>query len=683
MEEMPAKEFDDAEDDNGEPWEIANRNGRGSRNGKGGTEDGVRTPDSGVPGANASTQQKKRSHLELNVGDHQDDVTMEPTAPDKSQATIKELIVERGQKMTDTNTTMTTKIKIEFNIQDTTKPFPLRHALIGLIAKMKTKDATLSVKSVVDESQWSDPSLYPSGPEFTSHFNVREETTSSNGREGTGTTKVLVHMSMMSKKRLQEIKFEDDIIGYLKANHIYMKVARYEMRALSSPGFLIHLHPRLTHLPSLQLTMRHGMEHVKTTDIEDVQEWRSKFPDRVAGKPEKAGDLDMSHFTNTVPEFTIFSGKRSFGGGANKVSTVCLNIQCASEDAKYLKALLARASEEKRIEGLFVPAGIHLIESPAVYIGLLRSQNQYLNSTTCVPIFGMHPAALCDIIGEEGAQCTLGEHLDKHATFIESAQRTNKTESEGKWFLMCKKENVEKVNAMIDGPLKDIFDKFVPKEDKYEDYPYPRRNIPQTASAPKTSSTIGTYAQVLRAFGNPQTGETASVNTNLDSAPARPRKRQAVQFVFDEIEFPATSPQQATESPPTVTQASTQETTMTTMTPPDTSSTMNWDHKLAEMNKNIQTQINAMQTKQDARIDQMQITQNENMKTLQATQDMKMQDLFDKFQTSMTDMFSNMQKAFGTQANTNKTPQGHSTGSPSTSSITNRVENSSVVDAQI
>jgi hypothetical protein len=189
MEETTANEFDDDKDNNGKHWEIENRGGRGG---------GGRTPHLRVSGASKTIQQKKRSHLELNVGDHQDDVTMEPTAQDNLKAST-ELIVERGQKMTDKNTTMTTKIKIEFNIQDMTKPFHLRHALIGLIAKMKTKDDTLSVRSVVDDTQWSDPSLYPSGPEFTSHFNVREETTSSNGREGMGTTKVLVHMSMMSK----------------------------------------------------------------------------------------------------------------------------------------------------------------------------------------------------------------------------------------------------------------------------------------------------------------------------------------------------------------------------------------------------------------------------------------------------------------------------------------------------
>eukprot|EP00978_Attheya_sp_CCMP212_P027047 scaffold90120_cov81-Attheya_sp.AAC.2 len=123
--------------------------------------------------------------------------------------------------------------------------------------------------------------------------------------------------------------------------------------------------------------MRHGMEHAKTSDIEVIQEWRAKVPDRIiAGKPENEGNMNLSLVTNTVPEFTLFSGKMLFGGGTKKVSTVCLTIQCATEDANYLKALLARASETKHMERLFVPAGVHLIESPAVYIGLLHSQKQ-------------------------------------------------------------------------------------------------------------------------------------------------------------------------------------------------------------------------------------------------------------------------------------------------------------------
>lgn len=416
------------------------------------------------------------------------------------------------------------------------------------------------------------------------------------------------------------------------------------------------------------------MEHVKTSDIEVVQEWRAKFPDRIAGKPEKEGEMDLSEVTNTVPEFTLFSGNRSFGGGNGKVSTVCLNIQCATEDANYLKALLARASETKRMEGLFVPAGIHLIESPAVYIGLLRSQNQYLNSTTCVPIFGMHAQALFDIVpGSDGDTGTLGEHLDKHAKFIESAQRTNKTDTEGKWFLMCKKKDVEKVHQMIDGPLREIFEKHFPEEDKFPDYPYPRR-VTNQAAAPKATTTVGTYAQVLRSYGNPQDDESETVNTQYDSAPARPRKRQAVQIVFDDENFPAANNKQNQANP--ITQASTQETNTTSLV----TSPTNYDTKIDEMNDRIQKQIHAMQLNQNAKFHEMHTKQEENMKKIQSEQETKMQDLFQKFQASLNLAVSQLVESV--TGNNTAPPPSPGTGSPSISSITNQVENSSVVGAQ-
>ena len=83
------------------------------------------------------------------------------------------------------------------------------------------------------------------------------------------------------------------------------------------------------------------------------------------------------------------------------------------------------------------------------------------------------------------------------------------------------------------------------------------------------------------------------------------------------------------------------------------------------------------------KIDEMQTKQNETMKNLQNEQDTKMQELFTKFHTSMTDMFANMQTVFGQPNTQNKTHNSHGTGSTSISSITNQVENSSVVDAQI
>jgi hypothetical protein len=286
----------------------------------------------------------------------------------------------------------------------------------------------------------------------------------------------------------------------------------------------------------------------------------------------------------------------------------------------------------------------------------------------------MHAQALFDIIpGSDGENGTLGEHLDLHAKFIESAQRTNKTDTEGKWFLMCKKTNVAKVHQMIDGPLKEIFEKHVPDEDKFPDYPYPRRTMLKE-SAPKGTSTVGTYAQVLRAYGNPQDDESATVDTQYDSAPARPRKRQAVQIVFDDENFPAATntQKQATN----ITQESTQETNITSFVTNPT----NYDTKIDEMNDRIQKQIHAMQLNQNEKFHEMHTKQEASMQKIQSEQDTKMQDMFQKFQASLN--LAILQLVEGMTSKNTAPSQSPGTGSTSISSITNQVENSLVIGVQ-
>jgi hypothetical protein len=72
---------------------------------------------------------------------------------------------------------------------------------------------------------------------------------------------------------------------------------------------------------------------------------------------------------------------------------------------------------------------------------------------------------------------------------------------------------------------------------------------------------VGTYALILREYSsNPQEDDNAADNNaNYNKAPERPRKRQAVQLLFDNKEFPvipvSTTPTQATQvTPSTVTQ---------------------------------------------------------------------------------------------------------------------------------
>ena len=99
-----------------------------------------------------------------------------------------------------------------------------------------------------------------------------------------------------------------------------------------------------------------------------------------------------------------------------------------------------------------------------------------------------------------------------------------------------------------------------------------------------------------------------------------------------------------------------------------------------EMNDRIQKQIHAMQLNQNAKFHEMHTKQEENMKKIQSEQETKMQDLFQKFQASLNLAVSQLVESV--TGNNTAPPPSPGTGSPSISSITNQVENSSVVGAQ-
>jgi Tfp pilus assembly protein PilE len=85
-----------------------------------------------------------------------------------------------------------------------------------------------------------------------------------------------------------------------------------------------------------------------------------------------------------------------------------------------------------------------------------------------------------------------------------------------------------------------------------------------------------------------------------------------------------------------------------------------------------------MQLNQNAKFQEMHTTQEANMQKMQSDQENKMQELFQKFQASLNLAVSQLVDSVTNTA----TPQSPGTGSTSISSITNQVENSSVVGAQ-
>jgi hypothetical protein len=249
---------------------------------------------------------------------------------------------------------------------------------------------------------------------------------------------------------------------------------------------------------------------------------------------------------------------------------------------------------------------VHLIESPTMLCNLLRRHNKYLQDTTAITLFGMSSESLdSPVTLDSGEVLDLKEFLMKYAPGILGMEETNKTESDGKWFIMTKKSKAIAVTDFLDKHLKNIYEEFVNEEDLLPGFDYPRRAPATTSRAFRPASTnVGTYANVLRAYSsNPQEDETPDQadKEQYNQAPERPRKRQAVQILFDNKEFPPmqeTNPHQAPS---------------TTPTPTTMSHTTDFDRKLADMEARIQTQISTMSAQQDTQM--KNILSNSLMKT--------------------------------------------------------------------
>eukprot|EP00978_Attheya_sp_CCMP212_P000942 scaffold1999_cov36-Attheya_sp.AAC.1 len=108
---------------------------------------------------------------------------------------------------------------------------------------------------------------------FGKHFNVRELAPPK------GAKKIVIHFTSV---KFGDIKYEPGFLNYLKEKSIYIKVDKFEMRKMATPGFLINIHPNLTHrLTSLHEELTTKMESTSIQDRTIINEWREENKDRI------------------------------------------------------------------------------------------------------------------------------------------------------------------------------------------------------------------------------------------------------------------------------------------------------------------------------------------------------------------------------------------------------------------
>eukprot|EP00957_Ditylum_brightwellii_P063743 4836825-Ditylum_brightwellii.AAC.1 len=134
-----------------------------------------------------------------------------------------------------------------------------------------------------------------------------------------------------------------------------------------------------------------------------------------------------------IPKFHLQTTTRQFGNGVGRVMSTVIVMECAAEDAGY-----------------------YLVMSAEGFKAVLRRQNAFLQSVNGVAVNGISDNAMWEHIKLNGEATSLGDFLNE-VEGLEAIKRTNKTEKEGKWFFIYKKEAHRKINNLIDSTLLLIF----------------------------------------------------------------------------------------------------------------------------------------------------------------------------------------------------------------------------------
>eukprot|EP00957_Ditylum_brightwellii_P172161 13106189-Ditylum_brightwellii.AAC.1 len=169
-----------------------------------------------------------------------------------------------------------------------------------------------------------------------------------------------------------------------------------------------------------------------------------------------------------IPKFHLQTTTRQFGNGVGRVMSTAFAMECAAEDTGYLKLLLNKLYTNRKPQyDIFVPTGYYMVMSVEDFKVVLRRQNACLQSVNAIAVKGISDSTMWEHIKINGDKTSLGYFL-KEVEGLEAIEQTNKTEKEGKWFFICKKEVHRKIKNLIDSTLPLIFQEQISSVNKLE-----------------------------------------------------------------------------------------------------------------------------------------------------------------------------------------------------------------------
>ncbi len=370
-----------------------------------------------------------------------------------------------------------TPVRIEYNIPTGTQEFNMIEESRELFDIMSTEEPYMRIlNGRKDQVLWEKDMNLPEETQFVELFSMREQTFRR------GHKKISIYCTVESTQTINRLKFKDPLQTYLSSKNVWIKPDLYATKAVSSPGFLTLLHPRITNKKELMEDMKRILSQTKVSQEEDqvIHQW------------QQAHSYIPTEGATLVPPFHLETSLRKWG----EIKVEVISVYCKQEDAQYLKSLLVEASSQNLIlKGLFIPTGLHLIEGKEVLTNLLREHSEYLQSVTSVQIDGI---STDDMYREESDEGNI-EQLLMDGPGVSAIERTFQTDYRGQWLVVVKQTELQDLGKYISENLHRIYKHKKGKKSKMvEDQSTGNQKGYRLFLIDNSLSRVGSYAEALK-----------------------------------------------------------------------------------------------------------------------------------------------------------------------------------------
>ena len=236
-----------------------------------------------------------------------------------------ERIRERGRIMMDTKDRIRTDMKVKiFDKRGNQKS--VRRKMMEMLEVMQREDmsAILIVKGTKVQSETE----VPVGAEFTQGFGENRD------REGN----TYLRVTLEARMKLNDMKWKGSgaLMEWLKEERVMVQVDRWRTERAKVVGCMLLVHPIHSWKEDYKKELRGQLKSVEYVGYAR-NEWM-----KTMGKGKGT----------RVTEFQVVHEKKYFGTGEDRVVTTVINMESRLEDSMYLKELMKKAMEQRKLRGV-------------------------------------------------------------------------------------------------------------------------------------------------------------------------------------------------------------------------------------------------------------------------------------------------------------------------------------------